>query len=227
MPKRQLAGTAGVIFHVINRGAKRDRLFDGPEDYDAFENLLLACQRSVRIPIYAYCLMPNHWHLVVSPLNDGDLSKYMHDVTGTHAQDWNVAHEAVGGGAVYQARFRPAPVQNDGSFLRVCRYVERNALRAQLVTRAEDWRWSSLWRRQNGVDGSFLDPWPVARPEPWLEFVNDAIAADTELSGIRSSVRGSVPYGSSEWREATAARLALPNVERGRGRPKKNLPTLF
>jgi putative transposase len=229
MPRRRLTGAAGVIFHVINRGAKRDRLFDGPADYDAFENLLLAAQNRVQIPIYAYCLMPNHWHLVVQPRRDGDLSTYLHDLTGTHALQWNVDRNAVGQGAVYQGRFRAIPVQNDQSFLRVCRYVERNPLRAGLVTRAADWKWCSLWRRVRHLDRNMLDEWPVRRPEPWAAFVGDDAVSDADLEGIRSAVRGSVPYGSDEWRAQTAARLGLPTLERGRGRPKKpkNLPTLF
>ena len=229
MPRRQLTGTGGVVFHAINRGAKRDRLFDDPQQYDAFENLLLAAQRDVQIPIYAYCLMPNHWHLVVAPQRDGDLSKYLHIVEMTHAQAWNEAHNAVGQGAVYQGRFRAIPVQCDVSFLRVCRYVERNPVRAGLVTDARDWKWSSLWRRVHGWHREFLQEWPVPRPEPWLDFIGGVKGAesDAELREIRRSVRASVPYGTQAWREEAAARFRMPSTERPRGRPKKNLPILF
>src|SRR5262249_32673024 len=118
-------------------------------------------------------------------------------------------------------------------FLNVCRYVERNPVRARLVVSARDWKWSSFWRRLHGFDGGFLHAWPVARPEPWAALVDDETMHDAELDRIRSSVRASVPYGADGWRENTAARLGLPALERGRGRPKRalgipqNLPTLF
>ncbi len=95
-----------------------------------------------RVAVFAYCLMPNHWHLVASPTAPGALSIFMHRLTTTHARLWHRARGSAGEGAVYQGRFSAIPIQCDRHFLIVCRYVERNALRASLVSRAEDWPWS-------------------------------------------------------------------------------------
>lgn len=171
MPRRQRVGSAGVIFHVMNRSAKRAGLFEQSIDYLSFEKLLAESRARVQIPLLAYCLMPNHWHLVVWPAQDGDLSQFMHLLTSTHAQRWNAQRRLSGVGAVYQGRFKAIAVQCDDHFLRVCRYVERNPVRAGLVSTPLDWRWCSLWRRENPSDDTLLSPWPVARPGNWLELL--------------------------------------------------------
>src|SRR5262249_17777830 len=152
MPRRPRAGTAGLIFHVINRSAKRGRLFDDAGDYAAFENLLCDVREATQIPLLAYCLMPNHWHLILWPEHDDHLSQFMHRLTATHALRWNAYRGISGQGAVYQGRFKSIPVERDHHFLRLCRYVERNPLRAGLVEHVSEWRWSSLWRRLNHCD---------------------------------------------------------------------------
>jgi putative transposase len=91
--------------------------------------------------------MPNHWHLLLWPRRDGELSEILRWITVTHTQRWHAHHRTAGTGPVYQGRFKSFPVQTDAHFLTVARYVERNALRAKLVPRAEDWQWSSIWRQ--------------------------------------------------------------------------------
>src|SRR3954468_22269602 len=95
-------------------------------------------------------------------------------ITVTYTQRWHAYRHSSGTGPVYQGRFKSFPVQTDPHFLTVARYVERNALRARLVPRAEDWRWSSLWRRVRGpaADRAILAEWPVDRPADWLAWVN-------------------------------------------------------
>ena len=124
-------------------------------------------------------------------------------------------------GHLYQGRFKSFPVQADEHSLSVCRYVERNALRAKLVTRAEEWRWSSLWRRgqRSGNATAFLSEWPVARPRGWVKWVNEP-QTDTELEALRRSVRQGQPFCSENWVRRTATRLDLEGTLRPRGRPK-------
>lgn len=113
--------------------------------------------------------MPNHWHLVLWPQADGQLSEFMHWLTMTHAQRLHAHRRDGAGGHVYQGRFKSFPVQEDEHFLVLMRYVERNALRAGKVARAEDWQWSCLWRRQHGKAAAqkILTEWPVRRPARW------------------------------------------------------------
>jgi putative transposase len=125
----------------------------------------------------------------------------------------------VGEGHVYQDRFKSFPVESDGHLLTLGRYVERNARRAGLVERAEDWRWSGLWRRQHGCDDWLLSTWPVPRPEDWLERVNEPLTS-AELTAIRQClVRGS-PFGSSRWTRQIARKLGLQHTLRATGRPR-------
>ena len=137
---------------------------------------------AVPVRLLSYCLMPNHWHLVLWPRDDGDLGRFMQRLTVTHTRRWQEHYHEVGYGHLYQGRFKSFPVQHqrgDLHFLRVCRYVEANARRAKLVERAEAWRWGSLWRRQSGSrqERAMLSEWPINRPRGWVERVNQALGA--------------------------------------------------
>jgi REP-associated tyrosine transposase len=162
---------------------------------------------------------------MLSPGRDGELSRFMHWLTGTHAQQWHAHRGSSGTGAVYQGRFKAIPVESDSHFLRVCRYVERNALRASLVDDAARWRWSSLWRRANFCDVGRLDPWPISPTSDWLELVNQP-QTELEVSAIREAIRRGRPIGCPTWVTDTAKRLSLESSLRPphRGRTK-GLPT--
>jgi len=136
----------GLIYHVLNRGNGRMQIFNTDSDYNAFENVIAqACER-VPMRILSYSVMPNHWHMVLWPQQDGDLSRFVNWLTLTHTQRWHAHRHSAGSGHLYQGRFKSFIVQRDEYLLTVCCYVERNAVRADLVERAENWRWSSLWR---------------------------------------------------------------------------------
>lgn len=104
---------ADIVYHVINRGNKRMRFFEGDSDYLLFEALLedLALVRDMRI--LAYCLIPNHWHLVLQPRKDGDLSQCMQWLTTTHTRRWHRERKTVGGGHLYQGRYKSFPVETN------------------------------------------------------------------------------------------------------------------
>ncbi len=219
-PLRTAVG--GAIYHVLNRANGRLQLFEKAGDYEAFERVLKEAHERIPMRTLAYCLMPNHWHLVLWPSRDGDLSQFMAWVTLTHTQRWHAHHKSTGQGHVYQGRFKAFPVQVDEHFLALCRYVERNALRAGLVVRAEEWRWSSLWRRLFGAAPTrrWLAEWPVARPPRWVDWVNE-LQTETELEALRRCVTRGQPFGSEVWVRRTALRLGLEATLRPRGRPRK------
>ena len=171
--------------------------------------------------LLAYCLMPNHFHLLLWPREDGDLSRFMRWLTMTHTQRWHAHRRTAGTGHLYQGRFKSFPVQSDEHFLTVCRYVERNALRAGLVERAEDWRWGSLWARRakDDADRPVLTPWPIDRPRDWTSRVNRPFGPKEE-EAVRRSIQRGQPFGSESWQAEVAARLGLESVLRPRGRPR-------
>jgi putative transposase len=218
MPRRQRQSTAGMIFHVLNRSAQKATLFENHRDYEAFECVLIEGLGRFGVALFAYCLMPTHWHLLIMPTADGAMSRFMHWLTTTHARRWQTAKHAAGHGAVYQGRFKAIPISCDEHFLWVGRYVERNALRASLATAAEQWRWSSLWRREN-QDSEWLAEWPIPRPHDWLAHVNRP-QTEAELTAFRRSVLSGVPYGPEDWAKDVRARFG-ERQKHTRGRPRR------
>jgi putative transposase len=196
MPRRARSIIGGYVYHVLNRANARHSLFDTPLDYAAFEKVIAEAHEREPLRILAYCIMPNHWHLVVWPEQQRyeQVSSFMAWLTGTHTQRWHANHQTAGTGHLYQGRFKAFPVETDEHLYCVLRYVERNALRARLVDRAEDWRWSSLWRRSRGEPTPWLANWPVPLPESWLTYVNQP-ETEAELAAIRACVNREVPYG--------------------------------
>lgn len=118
-----------MIFHVLNRGNARDRIFDGDGGFAAFEKVLAETQSEVFVRILSYCLMPNHWHLVLWPLKDGDLGRFMQRLTTTHVRRWHLHHHTVGTGHLYQGTYKSFPIEEDDHLYTVLRYVERNPVR--------------------------------------------------------------------------------------------------
>ena len=228
MPRRPRMAMGGLAYHVLNRAVGRATLFEKPADYVAFERVLGQAWERVGTRIVSYCVMPNHWHMVLWPREDAELSEFMRWLTVTHTQRWHANRHTAGTGPVYQGRFKSFPIEQDDHLLTVCRYVERNPLRANLVKRAENWRWGSLWRRGHGKAAerasllALLD-WPVAPPRNWVAVVNRAETPD-ELDAVRRSVVRGAPFGHAPWQKRTAARLGLESTLRPRGRPKRKEP---
>jgi putative transposase len=213
VPRRVRRTACGLVFHVLNRGSRKGLLFESDADYRAFEELLVAALERFRVSLLAYCLMPNHWHFVITTPNDRELARFMHWLTATHARRWHGHRGTNGQGAVYQGRYRAIPVKADTHLLWVCRYVERNACRAGMVERAERWRWCSLWCRENHPTAAWLAPWPAPRPDNWLEYVNEPQTI-AELEAFRRLVRDGVPFGDAEWQ--ASIRAGSPPRRRGR-----------
>jgi putative transposase len=220
---RQLrAAVGGLVYHVLNRSNGRVRIFEDDSEYKAFEQVMGEASERIPMRILSYCVMPNHWHMVLWPKGDGDLSRFVGWLTLTHTQRWHAHRHSAGSGHLYQGRFKSFVVEENEHLLTVCRYVERNALRAKLVERAEDWRWCSLWRRESGSARAktLLSDWPMKPPENWLEIVN-GLETDRELDGLRSSVNRGQPYGSGPWLKQIAEQWGSKSLVRPGGRPRR------
>jgi putative transposase len=224
MPRPRRTAIGGLVYHVLNRANGRRRIFEKPGDYAAFERLLADIQERTAMRVLAWCLMPNHWHLVLWPREDGDLSTFVRLVCLTHAQRWHAHRGSAGTGHLYQGRFKSFVVQADAHLLTVCRYVEANALRAALVARAEHWRWSSLRVGASGRRPA-ISAWPVPKPGDWLRYVNEHGTRD-ELDRLRTCNRRGRPYGDRDWMARKVEDLQHAQTLRPRGRPKK-VPDTF
>lgn len=221
MPRRPRLAAGDLAYHVLNRRVGRLPLFETPADYSTFEKILAEAYEQTRIRITAYCLMPNHWHLLVWPRHDGELSEVLRWMTVTHTQRWHAHHHTAGTGPIYQGRFKSFPVQTDAHFLMVARYIERNALRAKLVRQAETWQWSSLWRRTQGNAKlkTWLSDWPITPPRNWVARVNQPETGE-ELETLRRSVQRGRPFGDDAWVKRMVKRFGMESTLRPRGRPK-------
>ncbi|NLX95182.1 MAG: transposase [Rhodopirellula sp.] len=220
MPRRLRFSTGGYVFHALNRAVGREKIFQSEGDYVAFERVLQEARQVAPMRLLGFCILPNHWHLLLWPEGDEDLSEFMRWLTVTHTQRWHAYHKTSGTGPIYQGRFKSFPVEQDDHFYAVSRYVERNALRAGLVRRSEMWRWSSLWLSINERLDVSLDAWPLPRPAHWLQYVN-GVETEAELAAIRESVRRGRPFGSAVWQRQTARQLGLESTLQPRGRPRR------
>jgi putative transposase len=223
MARKPRNAPGGLAYHVMNRTWGKIDLFEDAGDYEAFERVLAeAVERETTMRVCAYCLMPNHFHLVLWPSADGQLSRFMQWLSMTHTQRWHAHRHSAGRGHLYQSRFKSFVIQEDGHFLSVCRYVERNPLRANLVERAERWRWGSLWVRgqRDGPMRASLARWPMPMPRDWLGRVNQP-QDEKELAALRRARDRGRPYGQDAWAIAVAKRLGIESSLRPIGRPPK------
>jgi putative transposase len=209
---------AGCCYHVINRGNKKARIFHHAEDYSQFLAALHLAQARVEVPILAACLMPNHFHLVVRPAADEDFSAWARWLFTTHVRWHHAKHQS--SGHIWQGRYKAFLIQEDHHLLTVMRYVERNALRAKLVERAEDWRWGSLaWRAAPSPPAS-IAPSPVPLPSYWRHLVNDP-QTTAELEAIRTCVNRQRPFGEKDWVTRRSSELGIAQTLKDLGRPRR------
>jgi putative transposase len=222
MPRTARASAGGYCYHVINRGNARAEVFHADGDYQAFLDLLRDASHRVPMRVLAYCVMPNHFHVALWPQHDGELSRWMQWLLTAHVRRYHRWHDS--SGHVWQGRFKAFPIEQDDHLLTVLRYIEQNPVRAHLVTRAEEWRWSSARGWNESVGGPHVDMGPVPRPHPWLDWVNGPIE-ERDVHRIRQSVNRNAPFGSETWTAVTATLLGLDASLRPIGRPQKLVET--
>ncbi len=187
MARRPRCVLPGFVYHVVNRGSRKGSLFSTYEQYESFERLLIRALRKYPVAVFAYCMMPNHWHFLLYPHSDDALPGFMQWLTARHATSWHKARNSRGCGAVYQARFRAHPVLDGAHLMNAWRYVETNAVRAGLCMRVEKWRWGSAWQASTRRPSVSLARPPIDRPENWLELWNQPFEPDV-LDALRAEV---------------------------------------
>ena len=218
MPRTSRASVGGVCYHVLNRGNAREDVFHKTEDFVAFLDLMAEAKEKLPMRLLAWCIMTNHFHLVLRPHNDGDLSRWMQWLMTSHVRRY---HRHYGGsGHVWQGRFKAFPIEEDEHLWTVMRYVERNALRANLVERSEAWPWSSAAAHGGGKRLTMLDEGPVPRSPDWLDWINQP-QTEAEIAALRKCIARGTPYGSEPWQRSTAEQLGLQSSLQPRGRPRK------
>lgn len=220
----------GLIYHVINRGNNRQDVFHKEEDFQAFLGALAELKIRKPFELYGYCLMSNHFHLLMRP-TEGSISRIVQSLLVSHTQRYHKHYRS--GGHVWQGRFKSPVIQDDEHLLTVLRYIEANPLRAHLVRRAEQYRWSSFGFHGAGEADDLLDrlrnyeeisPYPRIRQRKWAETVHRPVE-EAVLTRLRRSTAAGLPFGDERWIKRLAKRLDLDLSIRPRGRPRKHRPT--
>ncbi len=220
MPRGLRCDVAGEIYHALNRGNGRNTVFHKEEDYEAFERVMVLGLAKFEVELFCYQWMPNHWHMLLQPNVDDEMGRFLGWVTKTHTARYHAHYQTTGEGHLYQGRFKSFPIEGDSHFLTCARYVERNALTANLVERAEAWRWGSLSNWCGGDSKIELSTWPFRRSAKWVERANLALTAK-EIKQFKKSIERGCPFGSDDWVKRIAKKYKLESTLRPIGRPKK------
>jgi putative transposase len=222
MPRTARVSVGDTAYHVINRSNGRVTIFDNEKDFNHFESLILEAKELTNMRILAYCIMPNHFHLVLYPRNDGNMGEFMRWLTTTHVRQRRTMEGSIGSGHLYQGTYKSFPVERDKYLVDLIRYVEQNPLRAKLVKKAENWRWSSLYGRLHGsiMQKKILDKLITELPENYLKSVNEMYNGE-KLAEFRRSLNKCTPFGSEKWVSNMVEKFNQISTTRNPGRPKR------
>lgn len=221
MPRTSRASSSDYRYHVLNRGnARSDVFFDG-DDYAGFVDLIGEACEKLPMRVLGYCLMPNHFHLVIHPFEDGDLSRWMQWLLTSHVRRYHRRYQT--SGHVWQGRFKGFPVQDDDHLSTLLRFVESNPQRSGLVLSSEDWPWSSLSVLGKRGRPEYFQVEPRPARAQWLRRVNSALSEE-DLTALRRCIERGSPFGTASWVEETVKELGLESSIRPRGRPRKSAP---
>jgi putative transposase len=217
----------GLVYHALNRGNNRAAVFADDEDHLAFLQALAGAKERYPFRLLGYCLMTNHFHLLLRPEPGQSISRILQSLTVAHTWRYHRRHRT--SGHVWQGRFKSPVIQDDMHLLVVLRYIEANPLRARMVADPAEYRWSSFPHHGLGQDDPLLSPFPeweelgrteAERRRRWRAKVR-AVQGESELDAVRRSLGSGRPYGAAEWTERMAERLGIDLTPRPRGRPRK------
>jgi putative transposase len=217
MPRIPRGLADGQFYHIINRGNGRQEVFHKPEDYAAFIELLKEALDRYAVGVYAWCLMPNHFHLLVQPERAEYLSAWMQWLMTSHVRRYHRHYRT--SGHLWQGRYKSFIVQDDTHLITVARYIEGNPVRSALIPRASEWQWSSHSHRRSNAAG-FIRDLPVLLPQDWSEYVDKPMTTN-ELERVRRSVNRQAPFGTPVWQGTIIEALGLSATTNPRGRPRK------
>lgn len=216
MPRVARGLADGQIYHIINRGNGRQQVFHTDGDYRAFAELMAEASDRYPVKVLAWCIMPNHFHLLVSPEKADDLSRWMQWFMTSHVRRYHRFYNS--SGHIWQGRFKSFIVQEDAHLLTVMRYIEGNPVRAQIVSSAKDWNWSSH-RSRMGIAESYIAKAPIELPSDWSAYVDQPLT-EGELDRLQTSIQRQTPFGSPPWQTRICGELGLESTLKPKGRPK-------
>jgi putative transposase len=227
MPRSPRIVLPGYPHHVVHRGHNRRVIFDAEGDYSSYLDSLLELKKQYAVRVQAYCLMPNHVHLLLVPESEDGLGWLMKRLAGRHTARINRRENHTG--ALWEGRYYSSPVRRDSYHHECHRYIELNPMRASLVVNPASYRWSSC-RYRSGPEtmpGLDFDPWfmalgpsPQERWRAYEAFLAEGIRQD-RLQLIRDAVRRGQLTGDADFATEVAGAIGRIVPRRGPGRPRK------
>ncbi|OZI35402.1 transposase [Bordetella genomosp. 1] len=226
-PRLARVVVAHLPHHVVQRGHSRQTVFAGDDHYLAYLSDIEQKSRELDVAVHAYCLMPNHVHLLLTPTEPPSVGRLMKEVARRATVRWNRRFGR--SGTLWESRYRSSVVQTERYFLACCRYIELNPVRAGLVARPEEYPWSSYCARLREAEGGVLALHPAylalgatleARQRVYRALAAQALHED-ELMQIRGATQTGNPLATSAYCRALQTALARPVVTARRGRPRK------
>jgi putative transposase len=208
----------GYPHHVTQRGNHRERTFFEDDDYELYKSLLSEAARKAATEVWCYCLMPNHVHMIVVPSDEDGLRKTFGDAHRRYTGYINARMRTTG--HLWQGRFGSV-VMDEEHLAHAVRYVSMNPVRAALVERAEDWRWSSVASHLVGKDDNLVKVSPVLeRYGDFAAFLAQEDAPEA-FRTLRQSETTGRPLGSEAWMNKVSAMLGRDLKPRKRGPKRK------
>lgn len=221
MPRPNRIHLPGIAHHVTQRGNQRNQVFFQPEDYSLYVSLLRRHARQAGVSISAYCLMPNHVHLVATPSSSGSLGPFMQRLQSDYSRWLNLKLDR--SGHTWQSRYYAAAL-DERHFWAAMAYVEQNPRRAGLVESAGQWLWSSARAHLVDCDENWLDfaTWRnCTSPAFWQSALDLSLHDAALLERIRESTRRGRPIGDDDFEDRVARELNIDLKPRPKGRPRK------
>lgn len=218
MPRIARGLADNQIYHIINRGNRREAVFHDNYDYEKFLKLLIESKEKYAIKIYAYCLMPNHFHLVIYTKYADSLSQAMHWISSSYVRYYNKRYNI--SGHLWQGRYKSFIVQEDSYLLVLLKYVEANPKRARIVKDCIDYKYSSANNRIKNNENLITDEVPILLPADWYTYINSDEKI-TDIESIRNCITRQAPLGDKNWKYMVSKKYNLESTMNPRGRPKK------
>ncbi len=221
MPRVARIVVKGYPHHIVQRGNNRQNVFFDEQDKNYYLGLLKKYSEDCGCKIHAYCLMTNHIHSLMVPQQDNSLAKTMQKVSLRYTQHINKKLKRTG--RLWECRFHSAVVDTEGYLWAVCRYIERNPVRAGMVELPEDYKWSSAKFQVTDQECDFLEPvWKDSDDrEEYKKFLN-TLGEKEEIEMVKKRTYEGKPIGTVQFIENIAELLGIEISTRPKGRPRKH-----
>lgn len=218
-----------LYFHILNRGNNKQLTFRDESDYFHYIKLIKRYKEKFNFKLYHFSLMPNHVHFQKEPIKDGDISRIMQRLTLAHTRYFNTKYQTVG--HVWQGRFKSQLIDSDEYFLYCGLYIEANPVRAGLVKKPEDWKWSSYNFYAHGKCDKLIEK--IIDPDPFYIALADepnkrqelyrarveTVLQESFIKNFRDQMNKGI-YGSQEFVEKVKKMYGV-GIAKKRGRPRK------